>query len=78
MTNDGSKMFLGDKLIIDNDGVRSTQSVKSFVLPLEKGFYPVRIEYFVKDEGSVFQLLYLEPESENAAPFPLKYQYYEN
>ena len=77
-SNDGSKMFLGDKLIIDNDGVRSTQSIKSFVLPLEKGFYPVRIEYFVKDEGSVFQLLYLEPESENAAPFPLKYQYYEN
>lgn len=78
VSKDGSKLFLGDKLILDNDGVHSAPSVKSFVLPLGKGFYPVRVEYFQKDEGSVLQLLYVEPESMNATRFPLKYEYYED
>jgi hypothetical protein len=78
VSNDGSKLFLGDKLIIDNDGVRSTESVKSFILPLEKGFYPVRIEYFQKDESSVLQLLYVDEETKNATRVPFKYQYYED
>jgi len=77
VSDDGSKLFLGDKLIIDNDGVRSTESIKSFILPLEKGFFPVRIEYFQKDENSVLQLLYVDPGTENPTSFPLKYQYYE-
>lgn len=75
VSNDGSKLFLGNKLIIDNDGVRTTESVKSFVLPLVKGFYPVRVEYFQKDGGSTFQLLYLNPETENVTNFPFKFQY---
>jgi predicted alpha/beta superfamily hydrolase len=79
VSKDGSKLFLGDKLIIDNDGVHSTASVKSFVLPLEKGFYPVRIEYFQKNENGVFQLLYVNPETmNNATGIPSEYQYFEN
>jgi hypothetical protein len=78
VSNDGSKLFLDEKLIIDNDGVHSTESVKSFVLPLEKGFYPVRVECFQKDGSSVLQLLYLGPETENVTRFPFKYQYYED
>lgn len=76
VSNDGSKLSLGDKLIIDNDGVHSTESVKSFVLPLKKGFYPVRLEYFQKDESSSLQLLYLTPGTQNATTIPFNYQYY--
>jgi predicted alpha/beta superfamily hydrolase len=76
VSNDGSKFFLGDKLIIDNDGVHAAESVKSFVLPLKKGFYPVRIEYFQKNERGVFQLFYLNPKTENPTNFPFKFQYY--
>jgi predicted alpha/beta superfamily hydrolase len=78
VSNDGSRLFLGNKLIIDNDGVRSTESVKTFILPLKKGFYPVRVEYFQKDEGSVFQLLYLNMESWNATNYPFRFQYSKN
>ncbi len=78
VSNDGSKLFLADKLIIDNDGVHSTESIKSFVLPLERGFYPVRLEYFQKDGSSVLRLFYLGGETENASGFPFKYQYYED
>jgi predicted alpha/beta superfamily hydrolase len=78
VSKDGSKLFLGDKLIIDNDGVHSVVSVKSFVLPLKKGFYPIRIDSFQKDENNIFQLLYLNPETmKNPASIPYKYQYYE-
>jgi hypothetical protein len=69
-------LFLGDKLIIDNDGVHSTESVKSFVLPLKKGFYPIRLEYFQKDESSSLQLLYLTPGTQNPTTIPFNYQYY--
>ena len=77
VSKDGSKLFLGDKLILDNDGVHSAPSVQSFVLPLEKGFYPVRLEYFQKDEGGLLQLLYVDPDSKNATGVPLRYQYYD-
>jgi len=78
VSNDGSKLYLGDKLIIDNDGVRTTESIKTFILPLKKGFYPVRIEYFQKDESSVFQLLYINMETWNATNYPFLFQYYMN
>ena len=78
VSNDGSKLFLRDKLIIDIDGVHSPESIESFILPLEKGFYPVRLEYFQKDESSALRLFYLGGETENASGFPLKYQYYQD
>jgi hypothetical protein len=76
VSNYGTKIFLGNTLIIENKGFPSVESIKSFVLPLEKGFYPVRIEYVQKDKNNVFRLYYIGPETKNAAPFPLKYQYY--
>ncbi len=78
VSNDGSKLFLGDRLIIDNDGARSTEGVRSFILPLEKGFYPVRVEYFQKDGGGVLQLFYLDEETKNPTRFPFEHQYYED
>jgi hypothetical protein len=78
VSNDGSKLFLGDKLIIDNDVVRSAENIKSFVLPLKKGFYPIRIEYFQKDESSSLQLLYLTPNSQNPTTIPFNFQYFMN
>jgi predicted alpha/beta superfamily hydrolase len=75
VSNDGSKLFLEDKLIIDNDGVRATESVKTYILPLKKGFYPVRVEYFQKDESSTFQLLNINMETWNATNFPFRFQW---
>ena len=77
VSNDGSRLVIGDKLIIENDGVRATESVRSIILPLEKGFYPVRIEYFQKDGDRVLQLLYVDPGTENATRFPFRYRYHE-
>ena len=77
VSKDGSKLFLGDKLLIDNDGVHSSESVKSFVLPLEKGFYPVRMEYFQKGKSGSMQVFYVEPGNEDTSPIPLDIQYHD-
>ena len=77
-SDDGAKLYLGDKLILNNDGLHSAESVKSFVLPLQKGFYPIRLEYFQKEGGSGLDLVYLAPDAkpENPIKIPLKYQYH--
>jgi predicted alpha/beta superfamily hydrolase len=76
VSKDGSRLFLGNKQIIDNDGLHSSESVKSFVLPLKKGFYPIRIDYFKKDADSNLQVLYLTPGTQNPTSIPFNLQYY--
>ncbi len=73
--DDGSKLYISDKLIIDNDGTNSTDNIKSFLIPLVKGFYPVRIEYFQKEDNSGLQFLYLKPGRQNPEPVPSKLLY---
>lgn len=75
VSKDGSRLYLKNKMLIDNDGIHTSEEVKSFVLPLEKGFYPVRLEFFKKDKNSSLQLIYLLPGTDNAIPVPYKFQY---
>ncbi len=76
-SDDGSKLYLGDKLLIDHDGLHS-EAAKSFVLPLQKGFYPIRLEYFQKEGESGLDLLYMVPDVKpgNPVKIPWKYQYH--
>jgi predicted alpha/beta superfamily hydrolase len=78
VSNGGSKLFIDNKMIIDNDGVHASESVKSFVIPLKKGFYPVRVEYFQKEGNNNFQFIYLDKETENPRNFPFNFQYNQN
>jgi predicted alpha/beta superfamily hydrolase len=77
-SNDGSRLWLGNKLIIDNDGIHTDESFKSYIIPLEKGFYPVRLEYFQKDENHNLQFIYMVPGAGEPRSVPLKYQYHNN
>lgn len=77
VSDDGSKLYLGDKLLIDHDGLHA-ESPRSFVVPLQKGFYPIRIEYFQKEGGSALDLVYMAPDAKPGNPIkiPWKYQYH--
>ena len=75
-SNDGAKLYLSDKLIIDNDGLKKEEITKSFVLPLQKGFYPIHLEYFQKDESNSLNLVYLIPDADNPINVPAKFQYH--
>jgi predicted alpha/beta superfamily hydrolase len=78
--NDGSKIYLGNQLLMTYDSLLTKGKTQSYVLPLAKGFYPIRIEYFKKDSGQNLNLIYLLPDSKqpHAFPIPLKLQYSQN
>jgi len=76
-SDDGSKLYLGNQLLINYDGLHGGGKTQSYVLPLAKGFYPLRLEYFQKDGGRDLKLIYLLPGSKqpHANPIPLELQY---
>ena len=49
-SDDGSKLFIGNKLVVDNDGLHGL-SQKSGLIPLAAGFHPIKISYFNKTGG---------------------------
>ena len=61
-SDDGSKMYLHDKLIIDNDGLHGTE-MKQAKLNLKKGFHPFKIEFFQGDGGRFLSWNY-KPEND--------------
>ncbi len=76
-SDDGSKLFVGDKLLITYDGLHGNGKPRTYMLPLEKGFYPVRMEYFQKGGGALLKLDYVVPgeEKPRPVPVPLELQY---
>ena len=49
-SDDGSQLFIGDKLVVNNDGLHGTAQKKGLI-PLSAGFHPIRIKYFNKTGG---------------------------
>lgn len=59
-SDDGSKLFLNDELLIDNDGSHD-QTLKKGMKALKKGMHPVRINYFEDFLGEKLELDYSGP-----------------
>ena len=77
-SDDGSKVYLDNKLIIDLDGLHGDDLSQSYIVPLKKGFYPLRIEYFQKDGDRKLELVYVTPDNiikKKPTPFPYALQY---
>lgn len=74
-SDDGSKLFLGDTLLIAYDGLHGNGNPRSYLVPLEKGFYPIRIEYFQQGGGANLMLQYVPPGEEQPQAIPFERQY---
>jgi predicted alpha/beta superfamily hydrolase len=76
-SDDGSKLYLNNLVLIDNDGLHGTDDGKSYIAPLQKGFYPLRLEYFQKDGGRNLTLKYIPAPLDHPQPIsiPLQLQY---
>ena len=74
-SDDGSKFYLADKLLIDNDGLHATGNTRSSIVPLAKGFYPVRIEYFQGAGRTAVDLVYLPPGTRQPEKIPFERLY---
>jgi predicted alpha/beta superfamily hydrolase len=77
-SDDGARLYLKNKLLIDNDGLHDSESPRSFLMPLRKGFYPVRLEYFQKGGGADLQLKYIPPGGSEPKDIPWEYLYNDN
>ncbi|HEY8927723.1 MAG TPA: PA14 domain-containing protein [Mucilaginibacter sp.] len=76
--DDGCKVYLNDKLIIDLDGLHDADINRSYLAPLKKGFYPLRIEYFQKEGGRKLDFKYVTPDNfvkkkVTSIPYALQY-----
>jgi len=70
-------LYLGGKLLIQRTD-KDSRSDYSYVVPLSKGFYPLRVEYFDKKEHFNLHLYYITPStmaSKDAVPIPLEVEY---
>jgi len=59
-SDDGSQLFIGDKLVVDNDGLHATAVQKGTIL-LEAGLHPIRVTFFEGAGGEVLDVLYEGP-----------------
>lgn len=74
-SDDGARLFINGKKIIDNDGLHGSGNPKSYILPLEVGFYPLRLEYFQREGGRELDFMYLPPGIFQPQQIPLERQY---
>lgn len=73
-SDDGSKLYIDDQLIVDNDGSHSVRERSGFVR-LAKGFHRMRLEYFEDTMGSTLSLKYCTPNmDERRVPDAMLYQ----
>jgi len=72
----GSKVYVGKQLVLGNHYVPGFG--ENYMVPLEKGFYPFRVEYFHKRGGNDLEPVYLKPEGKEDFPIPLELLYSRN
>jgi alpha-L-fucosidase len=59
-SDDGSELYINDRLVVDNDGLHGMQTKKG-AIPLEKGFHKIRVSYFEKDGNDALKVFYRGP-----------------
>lgn len=75
-SSDGSKFFINDREIINNDGLHGSDWYRSYVVPLQKGFYPVRFEYFQSEGNRYLDFIYLSPNTNETVNLTFKKMYF--
>ncbi len=59
-SDDGSRLYLGGRLIVDNDGLHGMQE-KSGVASLSKGYHHIMVTFFEKTGGDGLRVFYKGP-----------------
>jgi alpha-L-fucosidase len=59
-SDDGSRLFIGDKLVVDNDGLHGSKEVVGFIV-LQAGVHPITVEFFQRSGEVNFDLSYSGP-----------------
>lgn len=60
-SNDGTRLFINDKQVIDHDGPHGADIEKSGDITLKKGRHPIRLDYFQAGGGLYLRVQYSGP-----------------
>ncbi|WP_240670586.1 family 16 glycoside hydrolase [Actinoplanes solisilvae] len=69
-SDDGSKLYIDDKLVIDHDGLHGTDPAKDGEAELTAGVHALRVEYFERAGGQRLTLAWKTPGSGDFATVP--------
>ncbi|KAF2512095.1 family 20 glycosylhydrolase [Flavobacterium zhairuonense] len=75
LSDDGSKLFIDDELIMDNDGIHWANEAYGAV-KLEKGFHKLNISYFDLTGGTILNC-FIQKEGQNKEEINVSQLYYE-
>lgn len=68
-SDDGSKIWVNNTLVVNNDGLHGVSPEKSGTINLNVGYYPIRVEYFEQAGGDGLTIRYSGPGiSKNTIP----------
>ena len=59
-SDDGSRLFIGDKIVVDNDGLHGSFE-KMGVIPLEAGYHSITVTFFEKSGGDKLDVFWSGP-----------------
>jgi hypothetical protein len=59
-SDDGSRLFVDDELVVDNDGLHGSKEVKG-IAPLAAGYHALRVQFFQKSGGRDLKVLIQQP-----------------
>jgi hypothetical protein len=60
-SNDGSKLFINNQLVIDHDGPHGADIEKKGKIFLPKGIFPIKLNYFQAGGGMFLRVMYSGP-----------------
>jgi predicted alpha/beta superfamily hydrolase len=69
-SDDGSKLYIGNQLLINADGLHGSED-HSGIVSLQKGFYPIRVDYFQREGGMNINLIYVTPSAGGPKPIQI-------
>ena len=73
-SDDGSKLFIDDKILVDNDGLHGIVE-KSDEIPLAKGYHAIRVLFFERNGGDALQVQWKGPGfTEQNIPAPVLFR----
>jgi alpha-L-fucosidase len=62
-SDDGSRLFVDDGLVVDNDGLHGSKEVKG-IAPLAAGYHLLKVQFFQKSGGRDLKVLIQQPHGE--------------
>ena len=59
-SDDGSRLYIGDKLVVDSDGLHGPDEING-TIALQAGKHPITVSFFERDGGESLQVMYQGP-----------------